>query len=76
MLATMGKKKTAASDKSRGPVLAIRMPDYLETALQAFIADQLVPPDRTAVAVAALEDYFRKHGYLPTPSPPPPRKPS
>lgn len=67
------KPKRPRGTYPNGPVLFLRMPDYLEAALQAFIDAQLVPPDRTAVAVAALEGYFRKHGYLP---PSATRKPS
>ena len=75
MVSTTSKlrKSKLGTPKARGPVLFLRMPDYLEAALQAFIDAQLVPPDRTAVAVAALEGYFRKHGYLP---PSATRKPS
>lgn len=56
--------------KEKQPILFVRMPDYLEEALQAFRASQIVPPDRSAVAIAALEDFFRKHGHLPAVAPP------
>ena len=71
MVAVMGKQRKTKAVEARGPVLFVRMPDYLEAALQSFIAAQIVPPDRTAVAVAALEDFFRKHGHLPAVAPPP-----
>lgn len=65
MLATMSKPKKPQVDA----VLHMRMPDFLEDALQRFINDQIVKPDRTAVGLAALEEFFHKHGYLPYPDP-------
>lgn len=67
MLAVMSKPKKPVAE-SKNPVLHMRMPDFLEQALQAFIADQRVPPDRTAVGLTALEEFLRKEGYLTDPS--------
>lgn len=71
MLAVMAKPKKVVAD-TKQPVLHMRMPEFLEEALQAFIADQRVPPDRTAVGLTALEEFLRKEGYLPDPPKPRP----
>jgi hypothetical protein len=60
-------KKPGAKD--RGPVLYLRLDEELEAALQAFIAAQTVPPDRTAVGLKALQDLLQKHGHWPPPKP-------
>lgn len=59
-------KPTDTSEKpSRGPVLYVRMPDELESAMQAFIQAQRIRPDRTAVAITAIEELLAKEGFWP-----------
>lgn len=48
-----------------GPVLFLRMGKDTEDAIQAFIASQVVPPDRTAVGLSALHEFLAKHGFWP-----------
>ena len=69
MLATVSKRKPgpkpSADKPARGPVLYVRMPDELEAAMQAFIQAQIIQPDRTAVAVKAIEELLSRHGHWP-----------
>jgi hypothetical protein len=73
MSAVMSKKKPGRPKSATPPkerILAVRMPPDLETALESFRAAHTFPPDRTAVALRALENFLREQGHYP------PRKPS
>jgi hypothetical protein len=72
MLATMSKKKTGRPKSATPPkekILAMRMPDDLFEALEAYRQSQTYVPDRTAVGLRALENLLRAEGFYP------PRKP-
>jgi len=71
MIACMSKQKKPPTDKpndkskDRGPVLYLRLTDEHEAALQAIIRRQRIRPDRTAVGLTALEEFFTKEGVWP-----------
>lgn len=49
----------------RRNVVFLTLDDDTETALESFRGDQLVPPDRAAVGVKALQDFLKGQGYYP-----------
>ena len=63
------KPQAAKSDvptaKYRGPVLNLRLGAEREAAVAAFIAAQKVPPDKSAVVLAALDAFLRDEGFWP-----------
>ena len=70
MFGAMSKKKPSDSrpkgqPTERGPVLYMRLTLEDEAALQAFIAAQIVPPERPAVGLKGLRELLRREGYLP-----------
>ena len=66
---TMSKpQKKPAPNPAKGgkpPVLYIRPTHAHEAALQAYIAAQDTPPERTTVAVRALEHFLEARGFWP-----------
>ena len=71
MIASMGKQKPQKPDPDPGkpPPLFVRIDRPLHEAIQAFIAAQEVPPDRTAVVVTALQQFLARHGLWPAAKP-------
>ena len=61
------KDKPAA--KGRGPVVFMTLDSDTDAALESFIADQTIPPDRAPVALKALREFLSKHGYFPPKKP-------
>lgn len=47
------------------PTLFMRISANLHRALQAFIASQRVPPERTTVVIQALTEFLDREGFPP-----------
>jgi hypothetical protein len=63
MIATMKRtkkdtEKTVKPAKARSPVLNLRLGEERERRIANFIASQVVPPDKTAVVLKALDDFL------------------
>lgn len=56
-------KKPPKPAKEPKPVLYLRLTDEDESTLQEYIAAQDAPPDRQAVGLAALREFFQRRGY-------------
>lgn len=65
MLDLMSKPKKSKPSRDRGPVLFLRLPEETEAAILAYIAAQDVPPDKTAVGLAAIHEFLAKRGFWP-----------
>lgn len=70
MIGAMSKRKKpgpapSGTAKERGPILYLRLDDALEAAIQKFIKAQVVPPDRTAVGIIALQQFLERQGLWP-----------
>lgn len=69
----MAKNKKAQNEQSkpeevaRSPVITIRLGHEREAALAKFIAAQLVPPEKTATILKALDRFLEQEGFAPTP---------
>lgn len=57
--------------KGRGPVVFMTLDSDTDAALESFIANQTIPPDRAPVALKALREFLSKHGYFPPKKPRP-----
>jgi hypothetical protein len=72
MLPVMGKKRKSSEGKGAKPprlVLFVSLTRADEDALQAYIAEQDVSPDRSAVGLKALHEFLAKRGHWPPKSP-------
>ena len=68
MLLGMSKKKSQPEQPlptGRSPVLNVRLGHEREAAIAAFIASQKVPPDKTAVVLAAVDKFLTEEGLWP-----------
>jgi hypothetical protein len=69
-MALMSKQKKQGKPQAatRTTVLTVRLGRVREARMAHFIASQLVEPDKTAVVLKALDEFFDKIGV---PNPPP-----
>ncbi len=69
MLDLMPNKKQGSGRKLKNPEqVLIRMDPETQTALEAYIAAQTVPPERPAVALTALRRFLSEQGFLKAPA--------
>ena len=69
MLSCMAKKQPKPAQTQpatgRSPVVNVRLGHERERSLAIFIAAQKVPPDKTAVILAALDKFLQAENLLP-----------
>lgn len=66
------KKPKGSGKKLKNPEqVLVRMDPETQAALEKYIVDQTVPPERPAVALVALRHFLSSRGYLPKPPPKP-----
>ena len=63
----MGKQKPEADKKRNRNVIFVTLDESTEAALRKFLADQRIPPDRSAVAFTAIVEFLTREGYKPEP---------
>lgn len=61
------KRKKGEIDQVNKPLLFMRISEKVHQALQAFIATQRVPPERTTVGIQALTEFLEREGHWPPP---------
>ena len=61
-------KKPKPAEPARSPVLTVRLGRLREARMIHFLSSQLVEPDKTAVVLKALDEFFDK---VKVPNPPP-----
>ncbi len=71
MLSGMAKSKKnppePTTPKGRSQVYNVRLGHDLDASIAAYLASQEVPPDKSAVIVAAVRDFMKARGFYPPP---------
>lgn len=76
-MVAMSKQKPGPKTNKTPPrrhVLYIQLTPELDAALVRFIAAQRIPPDRSSVGHAAVEELLTREGFWPPPHPKPPAR--
>ncbi len=62
----VAKKKLAVSDTdAETQTVAVRIPDDLWEAFQAFRKAQRIRPSKTDITILALQEFFQREGFYP-----------